>query len=173
MKTNSLVSADIDNSRCGGSAKSILLRPFGNVGIMQWMLFYRCFDVGVLLPVATFGSHQCTRFLSLSIPQGPKSRKAHDEIRKVFGEQVSSENRVCSSQSDIFCRLRCNNPSEKLNPVRDTWSIRRKDQWQMTTEQKTNAQCKQFILRMITARLERSLVGGNLVRVQDLQACQM
>jgi hypothetical protein len=83
MKTESPVSADIDNSRCGGSAKSILSRPFGVVGITrQWMLFYRCFVlVGVLLPVATFGSHQCTHFLSLSIPQGPKSQSKRHMMR--------------------------------------------------------------------------------------------
>jgi hypothetical protein len=80
-------------------------------------------------------------------------QKTHDEIRKVFGQQVSAENRVCSSLSDIFCRLQCNNPPEELNPVPDTGSIRRKDPWQMETEQKSNAQCKQFLLRMITAKL--------------------
>jgi hypothetical protein len=159
MKTESPVSADIDNSRCGGSAKSILSRPFGVVRIRQWTLFYRCFVL-----VRCWGFVACChiRFspvhpfhfsFNTTRPQITK-QKAHDEIRKVFGQQVSSENHVCSSLSDIFCRLQCNNLPKELNPVRDTGSIRRKDPWQMATEQKTNAQCKQFILRMITARHE-------------------
>ena len=123
----------------------------------EWMLFlplfccWGSFVVGVvLLPVATFGSHPCTRFLSLSIRRSPKSRskKAHER----FGKSLTSKS---PSQSDIFCKLRCNNLPEESNPVRDTGSIRGKDLWQMATKQTTNGEFKQFVLRMI-------LVRGNL-----------
>jgi hypothetical protein len=141
----------------------LVLQESGN-GCFFTVVFF----VGVvLLPVATFGSHLCTRFLSFSVPQGPKSRskKAHER----FGKYLTSKS---PSQSDIFCKLRCNNLPEESNPVRDTGSIRGKDLWQMATKQTANGEFKQFVLRMITARLGRSLVGGNLYRVHNLQACQ-